>query len=168
MGNLSNNPSIVNDEKTTLVRNAIEHRATWFYLLLKEVEKRGLDLEEVGRAAIYECGCFHGIEKMMKNCKDPADLREFLKVFADETGQKVFEMEVLENDEDKLYIDFHYCPLVSAWKKLGATDEEIPLLCDIAMDGDRGICSKFEGYEFNLGKVIAKGEGICEIRIDKK
>lgn len=168
MGNLINNPSIVDDEKTTLVRNAIEHRATWFYLLLKEVEKRGLDLEEVGRAAIYECGCFHGIEKMMKNCNDPADLREFLKVFADETGQKVFEMEVLENTEDKLYIDFHYCPLVSAWKKLGATDEEIPILCDIAMDGDRGICSKFEGYEFNLGKVIAKGEGICEIRIDKK
>lgn len=168
MENLINNPSIVNDEKTTLVRNAIEHRATWFYLLLKEVKERGLDFEEVGRAAIYKCGCFHGIEKMMKNCKDPADLREFLKVFADETGQKVFEMEILENDEDKLYIDFHYCPLVAAWKKLGAADEEIPLLCDIAMDGDRGICSKFDGYEFKLGKVIAKGEGICEIRIDKK
>ena len=46
--------------------------------------------------------------------------------------------------------------------------EDIPLLCDIAMDGDRGICSKMDGYEFNLGKVIAQGDGICEIRIDRK
>ena len=47
-------------------------------------------------------------------------------------------------------------------------DEELPLLCDIAMDGDRGICSMLEGYHFNLGKVIAKNEGICEIRIERK
>lgn len=91
-----------------------------------------------------------------------------MKVFADETGQKVFEMEIVENTKDKLYIDFHYCPLVSAWQKLGVEVEDIPLLCDIAMDGDRGICSKMDGYEFNLGKVIAQGDGICEIRIDRK
>lgn len=167
MKDLVNKPSITDDEKATLVRTAIEHRATWFYLLLKEVEKRGLDMEEVGRAAIYNCGCFHGVEKILKNCENPDDMRSFLKVFADETGQKVFEMEILKNDEDTLNIDFHYCPLVSAWQKLGATAEELPLLCDIAMDGDRGICSKMNGYKFELGKVIAKGEGICEIRISK-
>lgn len=167
MSTINNKPTIVDDEKTTLVRNAIEHRATWFYLLLDEARKRGLDMEEVGRAAIYRCGCFHGVERMLKNCEDPEDLRSFLKVFADETGQKVFEMEIVENSEDKLYIDFHYCPLVAAWQKLGVKEDEIPLLCDIAMDGDRGICSRMDGYEFKLGKVIAKDEGICEIRIER-
>ncbi len=162
------NKKIVNEEQVNLVRNAIEHRATWFYLLLDEVRKSGGNMESIGRAAVHRCGCFHGTEKMLKNCKDPGDLRSFLKVFADETGQQVFEMEVLENTKDKLYIDFHYCPLVNAWKKLGVPGEELPLLCDIAMDGDRGICSEFEGYEFALGKVIAKGEGICQIRIEKK
>lgn len=168
MKDIINKPTITDDEKTTLVRNAIEHRATWFYLLLDEIRERGLDIEEVGRAAIHKCGCFHGVERMLKNCENPEDLRSFLKVFADETGQKVFEMEIVENTEDKLYIDFHYCPLVSAWQKLGVKPEEIPLLCDIAMDGDRGICSQMDGYRFSLGKVIAKGEGICEIRIDRQ
>ena len=92
MAEIANNPTI-NEEKVTLVRNAIEHRATWFYFLLDEARKAGADMEKLGRAAIYRCGCFHGIEKMMKNCKDPEDLREFAKVFADETTRKVFEME---------------------------------------------------------------------------
>lgn len=167
MNELINKPTVVDDEKANLVRSAIEHRATWFYLLLDEARKKGLDMETIGRAAIYNCGCFHGEDKLNR-CEEPENLKSFLKVFADETGQKVFEMEIIENTEDKLYIDFHYCPLVAAWKKLGVEDEELPVLCDIAMDGDRGICSKFTGYEFSLGKVIAKGEGICEIRIDKE
>ncbi len=167
MAEIANNPTI-NEEKVTLVRNAIEHRATWFYFLLDEARKAGADMEKLGRAAIYRCGCFHGIEKMMKNCKDPEDLREFAKVFADETTRKVFEMEFKETSEKALHIDFHYCPLVAAWKKAGASNEDIALLCDIAMDGDRGIVSRFDGYSFELGDVIAKGEPICQIRIDKK
>ena len=50
---INNKPTIVDDEKTTLVRNAIEHRATWFYLLLDEARKRGLDMEEVGLSLIH-------------------------------------------------------------------------------------------------------------------
>ena len=42
-------------------------------------------------------------------------------------------------DKDNLKVDFHYCALVSAWKKLGVDDAKIAKFCDIAMDGDRGI-----------------------------
>ena len=168
MSEIINVPSITDDEKVNLVRGAIEHRATWFYLLLDEARKQGLDMEKVGRAAITRCGKFHGEGKIGQHCADHNDLREFLKPFADETGQKVFEMEIKECTQEKLYIDFHYCPLVAAWTKLGASDEDIALMCDIAMDGDRGICSMFDGFTFNLGKVIAKNEGICEIRIDNE
>lgn len=68
--------------------------------------------------------------------------------------------------DHELSVDFHYCPLVAAWKKLGATDEECSVLCDIAMDGDRGICEKM-GFDFHLGKTIANGDDICEVRIKK-
>ena len=165
MKEIVNKPSITDDAKTNMLRAAIEHRATWFFLLLDQIKKKGLDPEEIARKAIYECGLFHGADKLDR-CEDVNDLRKFLDVFADENTRKVFEMEIKENTEDRLYIDFHYCPLVAAWKKLGISDEELPMLCDIAMDGDRGICSKM-GYDFGLGKVIAKGEGICEIRIDR-
>ena len=163
---IQNTPE-VQDEKTELVRSAIEHRATWFYLLLDEARKRGLDIEDVGRAAIYRCGCFHGLQKL-ENCKDPADLREFSKVFADDTYHKVFQMEIKDNTESKLDVDFHYCPLVAAWIKAGASEKDIPTLCDIAMDGDRGVVSKFEGYNFKLDGTIADGDSTCKIRINKK
>jgi len=50
-------------EETKLVsevRKAIEHRATWMYLLLKEARKRGLDWDDFAREAVRETGCFHG------------------------------------------------------------------------------------------------------------
>lgn len=167
MSKIVNKPTI-DEPMVNGVRNAIEHRATWFHLLLDEMEKNGADIEKIGREAIFKCGCFHGKEKMLKNCKDSKDMREFLKVFSDETGRKVFEMEIVENTENKLYLDFHYCPLVAAWKKLGVEEEKIPLLCDIAMDGDRGIISQFDSYHFRLEGAIAKGDSVCKIRIDKE
>ena len=72
-------------------------------------------------------------------------------------------MKIRECTDDNLSIDFHYCPLVKAWQKMGKTDEEIARLCDTAMCGDRGIISRFGG-KLILNKVIAKGDDICEIR----
>lgn len=166
MSKIVNKPTI-EEPVVNGIRNAIEHRAVWFSLLLSEAEKNGSDMENVGRAAIYQCGCLHGRQKL-ERCGDAGDLREFMKVFADETTRKVFEMELIQNTEDALFIDFHYCPLVAAWQKLGVSEEEIPLLCDIAMDGDRGIISQFESYRFTLDGTIAEGKPVCKIRISKE
>jgi hypothetical protein len=77
-------------------------------------------------------------------------------------------MEVVAADRERYYLDFHYCPLVSAWKKLGASQEEIVHLCDIAMDGDRGIAEQFPDFQFSLGETIAAGHPVCQIRFDLK
>ena len=53
-------------------------------------------------------------------------------------ARKVFEMDVIKSTDDELELHFHYCPLVKAWQKCGCSDEEIAMLCDIAMCGDRG------------------------------
>jgi hypothetical protein len=161
------NQPAIDDPVVNGIRNAIEHRAAWFYLLLSEAEKNGADIENTGRPAIYQCGCFHGKQKF-ENCRDASDLREFMEVFADETVRKVFEMEMIQSTNDKLFIDFHYCPLVAAWQKLGVSTDMLPLLCDIAMEGDRGIVSQFRGYSFQLDGTIAEGEPVCKIRISKE
>lgn len=149
------------------VRDAIEHRATWMYLLMKEAQERGLDWDDFARKAISACGSLHG-GRFAENMDDTTDLAEFSRVFAVGTGRKVFEMEVLKEDEDGYYLDFHYCPLVSAWQKLGVTGEELEQLCDIAMDGDRGIAGRFDDFEFTLGETIAQGHPVCQIRFDKR
>jgi len=166
MSRIVNKPNL-DDPVVNGIRSAIEHRAVWFQMLLEEAEKSGGNVEKIGRAAIFQCGCYHGRQKF-GNCKNPSDLKEFLKVFADETVQKVFEMEIVESTENKLHVDFHYCPLVTAWQKLNLPEEKLPLLCDIAMEGDRGIISQFQSYRFQLDGSIAEGKPVCKIRIEKE
>lgn len=66
-------------------------------------------------------------------------------------------MDVVESTDDKLFLVFHYSPLVKAWQKAGCTDAEIARLCDIAMCGDHGIGKCFDA-RLELPKAIAKIE----------
>ncbi len=146
------------------VREQLEHRAFWLYLLCDEAGKRGLDWWDFGSVAIKRCGLTHGTNLVKKGKTDSlVGLRKSLFTIP---AQMVFEMKILESTDDKLSIDFHYCPLVKAWQKAGCTDEEIALLCDIAMCGDHGIGEQY-GAVLDLPKCIAKGDDICALRYHK-
>lgn len=160
------NISKINDNNDVNInRNAIEHRATWMGLIFDEAVKAGLDAEAVCRAAIKRCGNIHG-NNFKAACADPADCSQFRTAFLPELGLNTFEMEVTGCDYDNLHIEFHYCPLLNAWKKLGFDDERCALLCDIAMDGDRGIAQSM-GYTLNLTDTIAKGCEVCKLHFHK-
>ncbi len=146
------------------MRAALEHRATWFYLLLEEMEKAGLDWETLGRKAVTRCGRIHGQAKFTKT----EDLKTFAKEFANPLYAKIFEMDVKEQSDQKFQVEFHYCPHVAAWQKLTGDERKIEKLCDIAMDGDRGILAAFPFFEFHLGETIAAGGKGCQITITKK
>jgi len=148
------------------IRKAIEHRATWMYNLLKEAREKGVAWDDIGRKAVRDTGHFQG-ELRRDKMKDPTSMREFSTIFAAGTSRDVFEIEVLEADDEKYYLDFHYCPLVNAWEKQGASAEDIEHLCDIAMEGDRGMADQFPEFAFTLGKTIAQGHPVCQIRFDK-
>ena len=158
---ITNKPDIVGDKKTDDLRAAIEHRATWFYLMIEAAKKKGLDAS-FAREAVFNCGCFHGENKYPRT----DDIKTFSDAFANENVVRIFEMDVRTTDR-ALDIEFHYCPLVEAWKKLGVSDEDMPELCDIAMEGDRGIVSRYGAFDFKLGKTIAQGNRVCEISIHK-
>lgn len=166
MAKISNNPKITNDELVNVNRSAIEHRAIWMGLTYMEGKKAGADAEKIARAAVAQTGRQHGVGFKAK-MKNPGKIKEFADVFLIPLGIKTFEMEIKTKNDDTLEIQFHYCPLVAAWLKAGVPKEEIPKLCDIAMDGDRNI-AKTVGAEFKLGKTIAAGDPICEVNFYKK
>jgi hypothetical protein len=147
------------------IRGLLEHRAAWLYLLLDEAQKRGINTEEFAKAAIRRCGCLQGDE--LTAAAGTKSLQGLKKTLFTLPAQMVFEMKILASTDDRLDIDFHYCPLVAAWQAHGVTDEEIAKLCDIAMQGDRGIAKSF-GCELELGETIAKGYDKCEIRFKRK
>jgi hypothetical protein len=159
---IENKPT-VNEPHINDMRSALEHRGTWFYLLLEEAEKAGMDWEALGRQAITRCGVLHGNTNFTKT----EDLRVFGKEFANALYSKIFEMEVKENSAEKFVVEFHYCPHVAAWQKLTKDEQKIATLCDIAMDGDRGMVSAFPKFKFELGDTIAKGGKGCTITITK-
>jgi hypothetical protein len=150
-------------------RKQIEHRATWMALIYDEMVKAGIDGEAIIRRAIKRCGRIHG-EDMKKRCGDPSNIEDFKKAFMSDVGMKTFEMQVVNDDTSNkaasFNIDFHFCALVSAWKKLGLDDKTCALLCDMAMDGDRSI-AEVMGLQFELGRTIAQGCPDCQLRFRK-
>jgi len=160
-----NNVASIQEEKININRAQIEHRATWMGLIFDEAEKAGLDAEGITRRAIKKCGCIHG-EGFKAQCNNPGDCNDFREVFLGEVGIKTFEMDHIESTEDEVKVDFHYCALVNAWKKLGFDDARCAKLCDIAMDGDRGIAEAM-GLTLELTDTIAKGCATCKLRFHK-
>ena len=163
--------SVVNEPKIKngllqAIREQLEHRALWMYLLCDEAKKKGLSPEEYAPAAIKRCGLYQGANLVKKGGKGQS-LKGLKKALFTKPAQLVFEMKIQKCTDDNLDIDFHYCPLVKAWQRQGCSDEEIRMLCDHAMCGDRGIAESF-GCQLELPKTIAKGDGVCEIRFVRK
>jgi hypothetical protein len=165
------------------LRNFFEHRALWMYLLCDEARKQGADPASFAPAAIRRCGIYHGI-RALTGIQDAAAQAEFggkessgkqqgisckalQKKLFPPAGQAIFEMKFRRLTDDVFDVDFHYCPLVSAWKKQGCSDDECDKLCDWAMEGDRGIAEAF-GCELKLEKTIAGGGDVCQIRFRRK
>lgn len=160
------NVSKINDKnEVNINRSAIEHRATWMGLIYDEAQKAGLDAEAICRKAITRCGNIHG-NNFKAACANPENVEDFRDAFLPELGLNTFEMVVTDCDHDNLKIDFHYCALLNAWQKLGFDDETCAKLCDIAMDGDRGIAASM-GYTLDLTDTIAKGCECCKLHFHK-
>ena len=163
--------SIVNEPKyknplLMAIREQLEHRALWMYLLCDEAQKKGLAPEEYAPDAIKRCGLYQGGLLREKGGMGNS-LKGLKKALFGKAAQLVFEMKILRCTDDNLDIDFHYCPLVKAWQKQGCSDEEISKLCDCAMCGDRGIAESF-GAQLDLPATIARGDKCCEIRFVRR
>ena len=145
--------------------NSLNTELCGFILLCDEAKKRGLDPKDFASDAVRRCGLYQGNNLVKKGNTD--SLKGLKKTLFTKPAQLVFEMDVLKSTDDELNIDFHYCPLVKAWQKAGCSDEEIAMLCDIAMCGDHGIGECY-GSVLNLPKCIARGDDICSLRYHKK
>lgn len=160
-----NKPVHTDHEIANAKRACIEHRGVWMALLLDEVRKQGGDLETIGRAAINRCGCFQMMTNYKEHMDDPMSMREFGEIFSQDLI--TFENRLVELNDKVLHTEMHYCPLLSAWQKLGFSDEDCALFCDIAMEGDRQFARDMNA-EFSLTKKIAEGDDCCDLKFTRK
>lgn len=153
----------ITEETRDEVRAAIEDRAIWLYLILKELSQEGniKEFPEISRA-IFKFGELKGQD--MHPANSPA---EWARNLITPVGEKVFEQKLVKEDDDEAVIEFSYCALVEAWRKMGATREETALLCKMARCGDHGRIAAFP-LELSFEKLLAEGDDRCRLVVRKK
>lgn len=162
MSKIKNYPNQA-DETVEAVRSAIEFRATWFALLFDEMRKAGVDAEGITRRAIRRCGReVHGVRASQVVEGRQLNGNEMKAFSFNDLMKKVFIMDPVTSDENNADAYLHYCPLVAAWQKMGFSDEDIDLLCDMVIDGDRGVADA-NGFKLHLGSTIGGGCDKCNI-----
>lgn len=88
--------------------------------------------------------------------------------FLNDHNIKQFHMELVSLTDDEAVVHFHYCPMCGAWTKLTDNEKEIGMICDCAMDVDRGVFDLYEHIGFKLEKAIGCGDNVCELHFVRK
>ena len=154
---MSNKQTFTREEFLEAVRGANGTRAQWFYLMLKEAKRQGLDLDEFCKETIYKFGLERGQKYSV--CKTPGEMAEMLY---NSNGQDVFAMELAEKSDEKGVLKFHHCPLAQTWTDLGLSAEERKELCRLACYSDfaRADCAN---VDLHFAQKIAHDEPVCEL-----
>jgi predicted ArsR family transcriptional regulator len=164
---IDNKATLKGDQVVDILRGAIAHRATWTGLTYVKADLAGRvdEAEKFIRDAISETGEVQGAA-IRSRCSDPHNVACFAETFLTPNLQKAFEIEYKSRTDDKVELEFHHCPLLKAWQDLGFDQPTCEKLCDMAMDGDRGI-ARAMGFDFHLGGTLAKGCSTCEVSFFK-
>jgi hypothetical protein len=164
MSKITNKPSVTDNYGVNVRRAAIEQRGKWaagFYVAARE---EGIDLEPIMRKAIHKIGVEGGQgEKAKYFNNEKVTASGYAHYFTEKALSETFEKSLDYDTEDEAVVTLHYCALLAAWQKMGLSDEECALMCDIAMEGDRGIAEGV-GLDFDLEGSLADGCECCTLR----
>ena len=161
MSNIKNVAHLLDDEKINIRRGAIEQRGRWACGIYHEAKADGMDIELAMRRAISKIGYESGLKEKAKLGGD-ITAGKYGRYFCTKAQNQTFEKKVILDEEDHFECSLNYCPLLKAWQEMGCDDETCALLCDIAMEGDRGI-AKGLGLDFELKSTLAEGADCCHL-----
>jgi hypothetical protein len=140
------------------VRAAIKDRAIFLALLFRSYSKvlPAQEAEEHAREAIFEFG-------RLKAQKDPLPFsaEKWVERHVAKGSSEVFASQILIDKEASVQ-QMTVCPLVEAWRELGCDQQEIELLCDIAMEGDRGRAA-YHNVSMEITHRLAAGDAFCRL-----
>ena len=150
------------DVETQQLRAASINRGKWIYYIVKEGLAAGMKWDDI-REAIRKAGAYKGYNSFLRT----SDLKKFAKAFATEELIKTNDAEIPVLTDDEFVWEVNYCPLVEAWMQYTNDEQFIAKLCDACMEIDRGTMDTY-GWELELKKTIADGDGKCTICMKKK
>ena len=152
-------------DKNALVQNvraAIGDRAIYFGLLYRSFSEAlpQDQVEALARKAVYEFGQLKG-----KADDGPMTPDSWVDHHVTSGGKDIFESEIIKAD-DRTEVHMTYCPLMAGWRQMGCSEAEMDLLCDIAMEVDRGRAD-YHGIPYEISERLAKGDHFCRLVLKK-
>ena len=164
MSKITNKPTVTDNYACNVRRAAIAQRCRWAAGSYVEAREEGIDLEPIMRKAIRKIGLEGGRNEKKKYFNDEqVTASGYAHYFTEKALSETFEKSLDYDTEDEAVVTLHYCALLSAWQKMGLSDEDCAKLCDIAMEGDRGI-AEGAGLDFELEGTLAEGCKCCTLR----
>lgn len=145
--------------------DSFKNRAMIYALLYDEMCKElGPErAEAVLSRAIYRRGTQKGAKYARYAPADLGSLKDaFLEAIPDQG--RMFQPEVLMEDQQALDIKFHSCPLKEAWLEAGFPEAKVATLCRIAARVDNGTFES-AGFEFHADTYQPGGDGCCYLHI---
>ncbi len=145
------------------IRAAIGDRALYLALLYRNFSKAlpSDEAERLAREAIHDYGLLKG--KADNQAMTP---KKWISHYMESGGADLFVGKSIVGDDQCEQI-MTYCPLMAAWKELGCSDEEMDLLCDIAMEVDRGRAD-YHKIPHKIDERLAKGDSFCRLILKEK
>jgi len=163
MSKVSNVAHVTDNVVCNVRRGAIEQRGRWAAAFYLEAKKQGIDLEPIMRAAIHRIGVESG-EKEKAAFEGELNAGTYADYFVNKKSvPETFEKKLVSASDEEAVVTLNYCALLKAWQNMGMSDEELALMCDIAMEGDRGIAEGL-GLDFDLEGSLADGCKCCTLR----
>ncbi|MEA5049978.1 MAG: L-2-amino-thiazoline-4-carboxylic acid hydrolase [Oscillospiraceae bacterium] len=143
------------------MRGLIRDRGGYLYHLVSAMRDKTRNWEKIARTALTNYGCmkYHAFFEKI------GGLGDFRAAYLSPTTAKIFDSEVIEQDDEHLVIKAGYCPLYHAWVDCGADAAYAEKLCDIAMDADRAMVNSIPALDFSLQKSLAFGDAQCEFLV---
>ena len=146
------------------LRAAHRKRAEYMYFIYQEMcaDLDQAQAEKIMRRALAKAGAYYG--KQMADIQTPAD---FIAMIEGGNPPEIFGRQVLQKTDQVGAFSIGHCPLVDAWQRMELSREEVDLLCDIAMDTDRGAVVA-NGMNLEVKQCLTRGDAVCELEVTKQ
>lgn len=153
----------MNQDTIDRVRAAMEDRALYLAMLYRSMcnAMPAEQAEKIAREAIFEYGRLKG-----QRDKEQVTPESWVDHHVAKGSAIIFESRIVKG-ADECQQQMTYCPLLEAWRKLGLSQEEQDLMCDIAMEVDRGRAD-YHGLPIEIPLRLGKGDDYCCLVIKNK
>jgi hypothetical protein len=149
---------MVMDETIQMLREAVKDRGLYLALLIRSFSKvlPAQTVERCAREAIREYGRY---KAKLDGWRITPEM--WVDRHMEGWAGAVFESTIIKQ-QGRCEQQMTFCPLLEAWRELGCTWEEMDLLCDIAMEVDRGR-AEAHGISAETPERMGKGDDRCRL-----